>query len=157
MPQDGNTTIIEEQGIKLEIPIKLMNEPGDFRTMPFLQWSENGDRLLIYGYNQKNCPLTENPVSGNLEIKECWQVIDPSTGEILWGPMKNSEDIQEATGFPLKILNSPCAGFSPNSDWLALCYQSGAIENFLFISLNTNGKVIDFGSGGILDFKWVDK
>jgi hypothetical protein len=156
-PKQGNVTIAENRENKLEIPIRMLSDPGDFRNQPLLKWSENGDRLLVYGHNQEHCPLRENASSGNLEDKVCWLVINSETGEILWGPNQNAAEFQEVTGFPLEISFSSCAGLSPNNDWLALCYQSGAITDFVLVGMNNDGKVLEFGSGNIMDFKWVDR
>jgi hypothetical protein len=156
LPKQGNLTIATNPVRSLEISARLLNEPRAFKTKPFLQWSENGERLLTYAYNQKYCPLSENPVSGNLEASECWLVADSVSGEILWGPNMNAKEIKELTGLSLEKLFSPCAGLSPNNDWLALCYQSGAVNGTILVALNDRGTAVDFGTGSLLDFKWVD-
>lgn len=156
-PKQGNLTIATNPVNSLEISARLLNEPRGFKTKPFLQWSGDGKRLLVYGYNRNDCPLIENQVSGNLEANECWLVADTVSGEILWGPNMNAKEIKELTGLSLEKLFSPCAGLSPDNDWLALCYQSGAVNSTILVALNDRGTAVDFGSGNLLDFKWVEK
>ena len=142
--------------MSIEIPARLLGEPRVWRHKPFIQWSENGEKLLIYGHNQEYCPLGENPVSGDLEEDECWLVVDSDTGDILWGPKMVEERLLEIIGYPLEISFSPCAGFSPDGDWLAICFQSGAIGDFVFVALDNSHHIVDFGWGPYSDFKWIN-
>jgi hypothetical protein len=83
-------------------------------------------------------------------------VLDPKTGEFLWRPEVSGANIQKVTGIPLKELSSNCAGLSPDGDWIALCAYSGAINDFLLISIKGN-IVIDYGSFDTLNFKWLGR
>jgi hypothetical protein len=156
IPKEGNVTFGNTRGELVEAPVRYLNPPAEYLTKPSLQWSGKGDRLLVYGYNEQYCPLKKNPISGHLEEHECWLVIDTKTSEILWGPNRSAESIQEVTGIALQDSFSHCAGLSDDGEWVTICYESGAIVYFLIIGVEDNKRVIDFGTENILlDFKWV--
>jgi hypothetical protein len=154
-PKEGNVTVEDNRGKRMVIPARLLDEPREYRTQPYLQWSKNGDRLLIYAFNKEYCPLWEDPGLGNLIEKECWLILDAKTGDFLWWPDVSNAGIHEATGIPLMQLASNCAGLSPESTWIAICFSSGAINDFLLISIN-NKQVIDIHSLDTLNFKWME-
>jgi hypothetical protein len=154
VPPKGNAVIVNDIGNRIALPIRFLNTPREYMTQSYLQWSVDGDRLLTYAFNREHCPLVEDPAFGNLIEEECWLVLDAKTGNFLWWPDESREKIIEATGIPLEELSSNCAGLSPDGDWIALCTFSGAINDFLLISIKSN-IVIDFGSFDTLNFKWL--
>ena len=147
-PQDGKT-VISNGKEETEIDIYVETLP-EFRTGSYLQWSENGERLLIYGKNDSLCPKWKDPVLGTFITKECWIVIDANTGKILWHP---DQSISEAIGAPLEELNVTCASLSPDSRWLALCVRQGSIFSLILISIEEN-TIRYYGSSHVLSLAW---
>jgi hypothetical protein len=156
-PKDENVMISNESGNNIELLIRILRDPSELaRTQPVLQWSEDGERLLVHGYNEEQCPLRVNGMSGELEPRDCWIIVDGMTGEIQWGFNMSAELIQQAVGYPHEIAFDTSAVMSPNNDWIILNYHSGAISDVLLVETIPGGKVILFDNANIMDAKWIN-
>jgi|GEM_PF-3345681 len=119
---EGNLLLASAEGIRLK------TQPGstylanpfsysfDFSTQYPIQWSRDGQKLLIYA-NSQRCPDLLSMMSGLAEEHPCWQVLDAYTGERLWSPLDidflwPDEEMEET--------RVQSAVFSPTGEYLAL-------------------------------------
>lgn len=76
---DDELKILNINGEQMEIPIGYKPPRSDI-VMRVLQWSRNGDRLLIFGDapNANVCP------AGSVPNSPCWMVLSSQTTDIIW-------------------------------------------------------------------------
>lgn len=156
-PRQGGVTYVNRQGHTKTLPISMLGSGRDLWFQPFLQWSEDENRLLVFAHNPDHCPLKDDPVEGGLRQYEGWLVVSTETGEVVWGPNQRTDEIQEVTGMSPEITYSHCVRLSPNGEWLVLCNDEGAIQNMVLVALDESRAVIDFSITNFWDFRWVQK
>jgi hypothetical protein len=103
--------IVDSSGSFLELPVMSTEySEGFFRRQ--LQWSRDGERVLVYGYGI-------GAAQCNLEVEiPCWLVFNAMTGELLWKDEYFS--ISDAT-------------FSPDGNWIACFYAPVPRTGYYFL------------------------
>jgi len=122
----------------------------DFFSRYPIQWSRDGNRLLVYGQGDE-CPKQENLATGELQKRPCWQVIDANKGEVLWRTNKiasvwPNEDLRDA--------RIDVAVFAPDSDFLAMGVFRGG-PRYVVLAAVSSGRAMILGNFSGSDMYWM--
>lgn len=110
-----------------------------------LQWSQDGKRLLVFARNlQGSCPPYQD-FGGNLyHDVPCWQVIDSTSGAVLWTIENSITQIESAAAELFPTLDYLSAALSADGSYVAVSYLSGGWRN-LFVADIATGQVVATG------------
>lgn len=145
----GYLHIVDASGKHLKVLPGGVKQAGEITAPADLQWSQDGQRLLVHAYGSKShpCPLYRSPVSPNSVASNapCWQVLDTATGNILWTLLDSAEGLMATQSEPADAIvdwKSLMATISPDGKLVALTLTSRPIEYGYVINIDT-GEIKD--------------
>ncbi|MDH5507892.1 MAG: hypothetical protein OEZ02_11795 [Anaerolineae bacterium] len=148
--EQNEILVISDEGKTLILPIAYDPPECCGITGPKreLQWSQDGNFLLVYGTNNINGTLT-------------WHIVDSQSGEIIWTEdiisIMHALDIKtdhEDIGICV-ICGGQDAVISPNGKWFVSSYFVAGYR-FSVLTSTTTGKSYQIGEGLLIYFSWVD-
>lgn len=145
----GYLHIVDASGKHLKILPGGVKQVGGVITPMDIQWSQDGQRLLVYAYGSESnpCPLYRSPISPNSVAGNapCWQVLDTATGNILWTLLDSAEALMVAQGQTVDAIanwESSKATISLDGKLVALTLTSRPIDYGYIINIDT-GEIKD--------------
>ena len=118
--EQGELVVVDKSWKQMTLPIHYYPPRWDI-TMRVLQWSKDGSKILIDGYERQNNLCSTNP-----NVK-CWFLLDAETGNIIWWP----------TGI-LSFTGDFDATLSPNGEWIVLFLMNVPDRYGYIVSTSTN-------------------
>jgi hypothetical protein len=123
---------------------------------PPIQWSYDSSRLVVYAFGDQDhlCPVLQSE-SGKIFQEPCWQVIDASSGEVIWTVMewlRESAPPWALTSMDPYYISFPA--ISPDGQYLAIgdfIYADG--RGVDIVDLNTH-KITPLFENYVDNMRW---